>query len=123
MVLLITPEQKEKLSKTILIVVLPKSIPDTYPGVIALAIPSFPPVITIVSETPNKTKNSSTPITPFELPILPPSVNFQSFKHDKNNKIKTIIDRVIYSLVAKHKLDNKTDEPQKQAKTILVILD
>jgi hypothetical protein len=120
---LIILEQKEKLSKTILIVVFPKSIPDTYPGTIVLVTPSSLLITNIISETPNETKNSSTPIILFELPILLPSVNFQSFKRDKDNEIKTTIDRVICFLAAKHKLDNKTNKPQKQAKVILAILD
>jgi hypothetical protein len=76
MVLLITLEQKEKLSKTTLIIVLLKSIPDTYPGAIVSEILNSLPVINIISKTPNKTKNSSISTTLFELPILPPSVNF-----------------------------------------------
>jgi hypothetical protein len=111
------------LSKTILIIVLLKSILNIYPGVIVLVIPSFLPVINIISKALNKTKNSSTPITLFELPILPPSINFQLFKYNRNNKIKTIINRIICSSAAKHKLDDKTDKPQKQAKTILAMLD
>jgi hypothetical protein len=111
------------LSKTTLIIVLPKLVLDTYLGAAALETPSFLPVTNTISETPNKTKNSSMLITLFELPILPPSVNFQLFKRDKDSKIKTITDRVIYSSAAKHKLDNKTNKPQKQAKVILAILD
>jgi hypothetical protein len=111
------------LSKTILIVVLPKSILDIYLGTIVLAIPSSLLVTTIVSEAPNKTKNLSTPITLFELLILPPSINFQLFKRDRNSEIKTTIDRVTCSSAAKHKLNDKTNKPQKQAKIILVILD
>jgi hypothetical protein len=76
MVLLITLEQEEKLSKTILIVVLLKSILDTYPGAIVSAIPSSLLATNIISETLNKTKNSSIPIILFELPILPLSINF-----------------------------------------------
>jgi hypothetical protein len=73
---LITLEQKEKLSKTILIIILPKSIQDIYLGTIMLIIPSFLLIINIISETPNETKNSSISIILFELLILPPSINF-----------------------------------------------
>jgi hypothetical protein len=111
------------LSKTTLIVVLPKSVPDTYPGATASEILNSLPATNIISEAPNKTKNSSTSITPFEPPTPPPSVNFQSFKRDKDSEVKTITNRVICSLAAKHKLDYKADEPQKQAKTMLAILD
>jgi hypothetical protein len=62
-------------------------------------------------------------ITLLELPTPPPSVNFQLFKCNKNNKIKTTIDRVTRFLAAKYKLDDKTDKLQKQAKAILAILD
>jgi hypothetical protein len=120
---LITLEQEEKLSKTTLIVVLPKSIPDTYLETIMLETPSSLLAINTISETPNKTKNSSMSTTPFELPILPPSVNFQLFKRDKNSEVKTTTNRVTCFSAAKYKLDDKTNKPQKQAKTILAILD
>jgi hypothetical protein len=51
--------------------------------------------------------------TLFELLILPPSINFQLFKYNKNSEIKTITNRVIYFLAAKYKLDDKTNKPQK----------
>jgi hypothetical protein len=41
-----------------------------------LVIPSSLLAINIVSETPNKTKNSSMLITLFELFTLPPKINF-----------------------------------------------
>jgi hypothetical protein len=88
-----------------------------------LETPSFLPAINIVSETPNKTKNSSISTILFELPILSPSINFQSFKRDRNSEIKTITNRVTRFLAVKHKLDDKTNKPQKQAKVMLVILD
>jgi hypothetical protein len=88
-----------------------------------LVIPSFLLVTNIVSEALNKTKNSSIPIILFELPILLLNINFQLFKRDKNSEIKTITNRVICSSAAKYKLDDKADKPQKQTKTILVILD
>jgi hypothetical protein len=75
-VLLITLEQEEKLSKTILIIVFLKLILDIYPGAIPLIILSFLLVTNIISKAPNKTKNSSIPITLFELPILLLSSNF-----------------------------------------------
>jgi hypothetical protein len=84
---------------------------------------SFLLAINIVSETPNKTKNSSTSITLFELFILPLSINFQLFKYNRNNKIKIIINRVICFSAVKHKLNNKANKLQKQTKTIFVILD
>jgi hypothetical protein len=99
------------LSKTTLIIVLPKLILDTYLGAIASEIPSSPPVTNIVSEAPNETKNSSTLITLFELPILLPSINFQSFKHNRNSEVKTTTNQVTRFSAAKHKLDNKTDKP------------
>jgi hypothetical protein len=111
MVLLITLKQEEKLSKTILIVILLKLLLDIYPGTIVSATPSFLPATNTISETPNETKNSSISTTLFEPPILPPSINFQLFKYDKNNEIKTTTNRVIYSSAAKHKLDNKTNKP------------
>jgi hypothetical protein len=76
MVLLIILEQEEKLSKTTLIIVFLKSILDIYLGTIISETPSSLLVTNIISETPNKTKNSSISITPFELPILPLNVNF-----------------------------------------------
>jgi hypothetical protein len=112
-VLLITLEQEEKLSKTILIIILLKLVLDIYLGIIALTIPSFLLITNIISKTPNKTKNSSISIILFELPILPPSINFQSFKNNRDSEIKTIINRIIYSLVTKHKLNDKTNKPQK----------
>jgi hypothetical protein len=120
---LITPEQEEKLSKTTLIIILLKLVLDTYPRTIVLETPSSLPATNIISEAPNKTKNSSISITPFELPILPPIVNFQLFKYNRNSEIKTTTDRVTRFSAAKHKLDDKANEPQKRAKTILVILD
>jgi hypothetical protein len=120
---LITLEQEEKLSKTTLIVILLKLVLDTYPGAIISETPSSLLVTNTISEAPNETKNSSISTTPFELLILPPSINFQLFKRDRNNEIKTTTDRVTRSSAAKHKLDNETNKPKKQAKTILVILD
>jgi hypothetical protein len=76
MVLLIILEQEEKLSKTTLIIVFLKSILDIYLGTIISETPSSLLVTNIISKTPNKTKNSSISITPFELPILPLNVNF-----------------------------------------------
>jgi hypothetical protein len=120
---LIILEQEKKLSKTTLIVVLPKSILDIYPGAAALVTPSSLPATNIISEAPNKTKNLSTPIILFELPILSPSVNFQLFKRNRDSEIKITTNRVTRFSAAKYKLNNKADKPQKQAKAILVILD
>jgi hypothetical protein len=88
-----------------------KLILDIYLGTIVLVIPSSLLITNIISETPNKTKNSSISTTLFELPTLPPSVNFQLFKRDRNSEIKTTINRVTCFLAAKHKFDNKTNKP------------
>jgi hypothetical protein len=88
-----------------------------------LETPSSLLITNIISEALNKTKNSSMSIILFELLILPPSINFQLFKRNKDSEIKTTTNRVMRFSTAKHKLDNKTNKPQKQTKAMLVILD
>jgi len=41
------------------------------------------------------------------------NIIFQFFKYNKNNKIKTIINRIIYFAITKYKFDKKLNELQK----------
>jgi hypothetical protein len=74
--LLIIIEQEEKLSKTILIIILPKLILDNYPGVIILLIPSSFLVLNTPTNITNRTKDSMILIILIELFILSPSITF-----------------------------------------------